>query len=541
VDFNLADIFESVADTVPDREALIYGDKRLTYAELEQRANRLAHHFLDVGVQPGDHIGLQLYNCTEYVEAMIACFKVRAVPVNVNYRYVEDELAYLFNDADLVAVLVDTEFTDRINGVRSRTPQLRHVITVGDGSRPGGAVDYDDALAASDDGRGYDRRSPDDLYVIYTGGTTGMPKGVMWRQEDLFFAGMGGADPVGTPVSTPEEVAERLATKGVINMFPVAPLMHGAAQLATWIGFLQGAKVMLVRKFEPIDVIDTASREKAHSMSIVGDAMARPLAEALAGPRKDADLSSLFAISSAGAILSGAVRDKLQSLLPNVMLLDNFGASETGFQGTAAAGSSPDKGLRFSVNERTLVLSDDLKPVEPGSGIVGRVAQRGHVPLGYYKDEKKTADSFVTIEGERYVLLGDMATVEADGSIAVLGRGAVCINTGGEKVYPEEVEAVLKAHDAVYDSVVVGVPDERFGQRVAAVVQLREGITAEEADLIAHARAHVAGYKAPKSVVLVTEIRRSPSGKADYPWAARVALEAASPARESATTTTTGS
>jgi acyl-CoA synthetase (AMP-forming)/AMP-acid ligase II len=533
VDFNLADIFESVADTVPDREALIFGDRRLTYAELESRANRLAHHFLDVGVKPGDHIGLQLYNCTEYVEAMIACFKVRAVPVNVNYRYVEDELAYLFNDADLVAVLVDTEFTDRISGVRARTPMLRHVITVGNGPRPDGAVDYDDALAASKEVRGFDPRSPDDLYVIYTGGTTGMPKGVMWRQEDLFFAGMGGADPVGTPVSTPEEVAERLATRGVINMFPVAPLMHGAAQLATWIGFLQGAKVMLVRKFEPVDVIDTASREKAHSMSIVGDAMARPLAEALEGPRKGADLSSLFAISSAGAILSAAVRDKLQSLLPNVMLLDNFGASETGFQGTAAAGSSPDKGLRFSVNQRTAVLDEHLKPIAPGSGVIGRVAQRGHVPLGYYKDEKKTADSFVTIDGERWVLLGDMATVEADGNIAVLGRGAVCINTGGEKVYPEEVEAVLKAHPAVYDAIVAGVPDDRFGQRVAAVVQLRDGVAADEAELIAHARAHVAGYKAPKSVVLVPEIRRSPSGKADYPWAARVALESAS--------TTTGS
>ena len=542
MEFNLADIFESVADAVPDREALVFGDRRLTYAELERRANRLAHHFLDVGVKPGDHIGLQLYNCTEYVEAMIACFKVRAVPVNVNYRYVEDELVYLFNDADLVAVLVDPEFSSRIDGIRSRTPLLRHVITVGDGPRPEGAVDYDEALAAADDGRGFEPRSADDLYVIYTGGTTGMPKGVMWRQEDLFFAGMGGADPVGTPVSTPEEVAERLATRGVINMFPVAPLMHGAAQLATWIGFLQGAKVMLVRKFEPVDVIDTASREKANSMSIVGDAMARPLAEALEGPRSGADLSSLFAISSAGAILSQSVRDKLQGLLPKVMLLDNFGASETGFQGTAAAGSSPDKGLRFSVNQRTAVLDENLKEIAAGSGVIGRVAQRGHVPLGYYKDEKKTADSFVTIDGERWVLLGDMATVDADGSIAVLGRGAVCINTGGEKVYPEEVEAVLKAHPAVYDAVVAGVPDERFGQRVAAVVQLRPDSTADESELIAHARAHVAGYKAPKSVVVVPEIRRSPSGKADYPWAAKVARESDStttPARES--TTTTGS
>jgi acyl-CoA synthetase (AMP-forming)/AMP-acid ligase II len=402
---------------------------------------------------------------------------------------------------------------------------LRHVVSVGAGRRPQGAVDFDDAVADEKDSRDFGPRSGDDLYIIYTGGTTGMPKGVMWRQEDLFFAGMGGADPVGTPVSRPEEVAERLATRGVLHFFPVAPLMHGAAQLATWIGFLQGAKVMLVRKFDPVDVVRTAERERANSLSIVGDAMARPLAEALEGPMHGADLSSVYAISSAGAILSGAVRDKLQSLLPNTMLLDNFGASETGFQGTGVSGSSPDKGLRFTVNARSAVLGDDLKPVEPGSGAIGRLAQRGHVPLGYYKDAEKTADSFVTVDGERWVLLGDMATIDADGTIAVLGRGSVCINTGGEKVYPEEVEAVLKAHPAVYDAVVTGVPDERFGLRVAAVVKVRPVTTAPgEDELIAHCRAHVAGYKAPKLVVVVPEIRRSPSGKADYPWAARTAL-----------------
>jgi 3-oxocholest-4-en-26-oate---CoA ligase len=535
VEFNLADIFESVVDVVGDREALVFGDRRLTYAELDQRANRLAHHLESVGIGAGDHVGVQLYNCTEYVETMIACFKVRAVPVNVNYRYVEDELAYLFTDADLVGLVVDTEFSSRIDAVRDRAPMLRHVVTVGSGAQPDKAVHYDDAIGAQPDTRDFPPRSSDDLYVIYTGGTTGMPKGVMWRQEDLFFAGMGGADPVGTPVSTPEEVAERLKTRGVLNMFPVAPLMHGAAQLATWIGFLQGAKVMLVRKFEPEDVIRTAVRERANSLSIVGDAMARPLAETLEGRLAGADLSSLFAISSAGAILSATVRDKLQALLPKTMLLDNFGASETGFQGTATSASSPDKGLKFTVNQRTTVLGDDLKPIRPGSGDVGRVAQRGNVPLGYYKDAKKTADSFVTIDGERFVLLGDMATVEADGTIAVLGRGAVCINTGGEKVYPEEVEAVLKAHPAVYDAVVAGVPDERFGSRVAAVVQLRAGVSApSEDDLIAHCRAHVAGYKAPRSVVVVPEIRRSPSGKADYPWAGRIA-------RDAVPTTTTGS
>jgi acyl-CoA synthetase (AMP-forming)/AMP-acid ligase II len=527
VEYNLADIFESVVDVVGDREALVTADRRLTFAELEARANRLAHHLESVGVGPGDHVGVQLYNCTEYVETMIACFKVRAVPINVNYRYVEDELAYLFNDADLVALVVDTEFTERVDKVRPRAPQLRHVLTVGAGPGPDGSMRYDDAIAAQPDSRGFGPRSADDLYIIYTGGTTGMPKGVMWRHEDIFFAGMGGADPTGTPVSRPDEVAERLATRGVLHYFPVAPLMHGAAQLATWIGFLQGSKVVLVRKFDPADVIATAQREKANTMSIVGDAMARPLAEALEGEFADADLSSLFALSSAGAILSQTVREKLQARLPNTMLLDNFGASETGFQGTGVAGSSPDKGLKFTVNARSAVLDDDLKPVEPGSGVIGRMAQRGHVPVGYYKDEKKTAESFVTIDGERWVLLGDMATIEADGSIAILGRGSVCINTGGEKVYPEEVEAVLKAHPAVYDAIVTGVPDERYGQRVAALVQLRDDQPAPtEHDLIEHARKHVAGYKAPRLVMVVPEIRRSPSGKADYPWAAKVAVQA---------------
>ncbi|MBV9293536.1 MAG: acyl-CoA synthetase [Frankiales bacterium] len=526
MEYNLADIFESVVDVVGDREALVCGDRRLTFDELERRANRLAHHLQSVGVRPGQHVGVQLYNCTEYVETMLACFKIRAVPINVNYRYVEDELAYLFDDADLVALVHDTEFSTRVEAVRSRTPKLHSFITVGDGPQSMGAVDYDDALAAQHDGRDFDPRSADDLYIIYTGGTTGMPKGVMWRQEDLFFAGMGGADPTGTPVSRPEEVAERIPNRGVLHYFPVAPLMHGAAQLATWIGFLQGSKVILVRKFDAVDVVRTAERERANTLSIVGDAMARPLAEALAGECAGADLSSVYALSSAGAILSGAVRDKLQALLPKVMLLDNFGASETGFQGTGVAGSSPDKGLKFTVNNRSAVLDDDLKLVEPGSGVIGRVAQHGHVPVGYYKDEVKTKASFVTIDGERWVVLGDMATVEADGSISLLGRGSVCINTGGEKVYPEEVEAVLKAHPAVYDAVVTGVPDERYGQRVAALVQLRPEVgPPAEGEITEHARKHVAGYKAPRLVVVVPEIRRSPSGKADYPWAAGVAAQ----------------
>jgi acyl-CoA synthetase (AMP-forming)/AMP-acid ligase II len=526
VEYNLADIFESLVDVIGDREALICGDRRLTYAQLEDRANRLARHFLSIGVQPGDHVGVQLYNCTEYVETMIACFKVRAVPVNVNYRYVEEELLYLFKDADLVALVHDTEFTGRINAVSAKAPLLRAFISVGDGETPEGAVMFDDAIGAQDNIRDFGPRSADDLYVIYTGGTTGMPKGVMWRHEDIFFAGMGGADPVGTPVSSPEEVAERAVTRGSMVMFPVAPLMHGAAQLGTWIGFLMSSKVVLIRKFDAIDVIETSKREGANSLSIVGDAMARPIAEALAGPLKGTELPSVFAISSAGAIFSQSVRDTLQELLPNVALMDNFGASETGFQGTGKAGSSPEAGLKFTVNERTTVLGDDLKPIEPGSGTVGRVAQRGHVPLGYYKDETKTKESFVTIDGERWVLLGDAATIEADGTIAVLGRHSVCINTGGEKVYPEEVEAALKAHPAIYDTVVTGVPDERFGSRVTALVQIREEFTPPTLDeLVEHCSTRVAKYKVPRLMFVVPEIRRSPSGKADYPWAAKLAKE----------------
>jgi 3-oxocholest-4-en-26-oate---CoA ligase len=526
VEYNLADIFESLVDVLGDREALVCGDRRLSYNDLEERSNRLAQHFLSIGIKPGDHVGVQLYNCTEYIETMIACFKVRAVPVNVNYRYVEEELLYLFKDADLVALVHDTEFTPRINAVSDKAPMLRAFLSVGDGETPEGAVRFDAATAAQENLRNYAPRSADDLYIIYTGGTTGMPKGVMWRQEDLFFAGMGGGEPIGTPVSRPEEVAERAVTRGNVVMFPVAPLMHGAAQLGTWIGFMMASKVVLIRKFDAVDVVEMCVRERANSLSIVGDAMARPIAEALAGPMKGADMSSVFAISSAGAIFSQSVRDTLQELLPNVMLMDNFGASETGFQGTGKAGSNPDTGLKFTVNARTTVLGDDMVPIVPGSGAIGRVAQRGHVPLGYYKDEIKTKESFITIDGERWVLLGDAATIEEDGTIAVLGRHSVCINTGGEKVYPEEVKAALKAHPAIYDTVVTGVPDERFGARVTALVQIRpEQAAPTLEELTEHCSTRVAKYKVPRLMFVVPEIRRSPSGKADYPWAAKLAKE----------------
>ena len=525
--FNLADIFESIVDVVPERQAIVCEDDRLTYAELEENANRLGHHLQESGVGPGDHVGVQLYNSIEYLTTAVACLKIRAVPVNVNYRYVEEELAYLYNDADLVALVVHRELASRANTVR--TDKLRHAVLVDDdsGADLGGldAVPWEEAVAKASPEREFGPRSPDDQYIIYTGGTTGMPKGVMWRQEDIFFAGMGGGDPAGQPAERPEQIAEQVATRDPSATFPMAPLMHGAAQLASFISFHWGGKVVLQHKFEPKAALRLIEREKVNTVSLVGDAMARPLAEALEAGDADYDLSSLIVVSSAGAVFSDTVRDQLKQHLPNIFLVDAYGASETGHQGTMAAESSPEKGLRFTMNERTAVLDDDLKPVQPGSGVVGRVALKGHVPLGYYNDPVKTASTFKEIDGVRWVLPGDMATVEADGTVLVFGRGSVCINSGGEKVYPEEVEAAVKSHPDVFDAIVVGVADEKWGERVTALVQAREGRTPDPDDIAAHCRTKVAGYKVPRQIHLLDELVRSPSGKPDYPWARKKAAD----------------
>jgi len=511
--YNLADLFEANVDVIGDREALVVGDRRLTYRELDERSNRLAHHLGDeMGVQPGQHVGMHLYNGVEFVEGILACLKIRAVPINVNYRYVEEELRYLYGNADLVALLVDEEFVDRAKAAGAPAMLVAQ-------------QDYEDALAASSPERDFPERSGDDRYIIYTGGTTGMPKGVVWRQEDLFFAGLGGGNPQGDPVSRPREVAERVVERNQIVMFPAPPLMHGAAQLGIFIAFHWGEKVVLVRRYSGEAALDLVDAEKVNSLNLVGDAMARPLAEALDAVPGRWDTSSLFVLSSAGAILSEAVKEQLRRHLPDLIIVDGFGSTETGSQGFGTATSSPDKGLRFTMNERVTVLDDDLQPVVPGSGVVGKLAQRGHVPLGYYNDPEKTAATFFEIDGERWVLPGDMATVEDDGTVLVFGRGSVSINSGGEKIYPEEVEAALKSHRDVFDAVVVGVPDERWGERVAAVVQARPGCTPTLEALEAHCRTRVAGYKVPRLLALVDEMVRSPAGKADYQWARSVAAQ----------------
>ncbi|MEV8540466.1 acyl-CoA synthetase [Streptomyces sp. NPDC051572] len=537
MEYNIADLFESVVDVVPDREALVYIDhpgtgaeRRLTYAELDAAANRVAHHLIATGIRPGEHLGLHLYNGIEYLQTVLGCLKARVVPVNVNYRYVEEELVYLYRDADLVALVFDTEFTERVAAALPRAEQLRHLVRVGAAPEDGpdvSAVAFTDVEAAGSPERGFPARSADDQFIIYTGGTTGMPKGVMWRQEDLFFSGLGGGAPTGEPVKKPEELAERVAAGGAgITFFPTPPLMHGTSTLTAFIGFNFGQRIVIHRKFVPEEVLRTVEKEKVTSMSLVGDAMLRPLIDALNGPMKGTDCSSMFSVSSSGAIMSETVRRQFQELLPNTMLLNNYGSSESGFNGTATADSGAGKSFRIRVNSRTQVV--DPATYEPVAvGEIGRVAQCGHVPLGYYNDPRKTAETFFEKDGRRWVLLGDMATVDEEGVVTVLGRGSQCINTGGEKVYPEEVEQALKSHPDVYDALVAGVPDVRWGNHVAAVVQLRSGAERLSLDEIqTHCRTHLAGYKIPRQLVIAESIQRSPSGKADYRWAREVAVAA---------------
>ncbi|MEU0566669.1 acyl-CoA synthetase [Nonomuraea sp. NPDC005983] len=519
MEFNHADLFEALADAVGDRVAVVCGADRRTYAELDAEANRLAHYLRSVGVGPGEHVGLHLYNGVEYVAGVLAALKLRAVPINVNYRYVEAELLYLYRDSDIRALVYDVEFDARVAAVAGEAPKLEQLISVGGSSSIASAVPYQDALERGEPTRGFEPRSGQDVYIIYTGGTTGMPKGVMWHVEDLFMA-FGGGNPYGEPRATPQEVVGEAVKATPMVMMAAPPLMHGAAQMATFITWWMGSTVVYVRRFEAEEVWRAVEREKVATMNITGDAMARPLAEAL--ETGTYDLSSLFVISSTGAILSGAVRERLQELLPNVMILDNFGSTESGYTASGVAGSSPERGLRYQPQSATrlAVLDDKLRPVAPGSGELGMVAKAGHVAFGYYNDPDKTARTLVTdAEGTRWLLTGDLASVDPDGTVHMFGRGSQCINTGGEKVFPEEVEAVLKGHPAVFDAVVTGVPDERWGSKVAAVVEPRPDVEVTAAELDAHCRQRLSGYKVPRTYAFVTEMVRSPAGKADYRWA----------------------
>jgi acyl-CoA synthetase (AMP-forming)/AMP-acid ligase II len=528
--FQLADLFECVADAVPEREAVVYGERRLTFRQFDERATQLAHYLRGQGIGPGDRVGLYLYNCNEYLEGALAAFKLGASPVNINFRYVEEELRYLCDDADLKAMIFHREFAPRVAGVAPKLPAMRTLIYVEDdshtevGAALPPAVEYESAIREQSSVRDFGERSSDDVYLLYTGGTTGMPKGVMWRHEDVFFAGLQGGNPGGPDITAPKQLGANAAAGNPTVTLPVAPLMHGNGHWSCMIGLHGGGKVVLTqsRRLDGHEIWSLVERERVSVMSIVGDAMARPMAQAL--EEKEYDVASVFAFSSAGALFSEDVKERLRAKLKTTLIIDAFGMSEAGHEGMNL-GKNADGRLRFSIDALTAVLDDDLRRVEPGSGKVGMLARTGRLPLGYWKDPEKTAKTFVTDQdGRRWVMAGDMATIDQDGTAVVLGRGSLCINSGGEKIYPEEVELALRSHPGVYDAVVVGVPDDRWGQRVAAVVQPQPGVSLTLDDLAAHCATHIARYKLPRELHLVESMQRSPAGKADYAWAKSIVL-----------------
>lgn len=533
--FNIADIFEHTVDAVPDRLALIDRDLRLSFAELDERSNRIANALAERGVGAGDHVGIYAQNSHEWIEAMYGAFKIRAIPININFRYVEDELAYLLGNADCVACIFDRQYAPRLAAVRDRAPTVRTFIWIDDGTTGDlaglDAESYDEICAAASPTRDFEERSSDDLYVLYTGGTTGMPKGVMWRQEDVFFALGQGIDAVtGERVDAPDTMAKKAAASaGGLIFLVIPPLMHGAAQWGLMGQMLQGNTIVLLPKFSGEAVWQLVEAEKINSAIITGDAMGRPMIEHLLEDPSRYDTSSLIAVASSAAIFSTTVKEQFLEQFPNLIITDSIGSSEGGFNGIRMVVKGQAKqtagGPTVQPGRDVVVLDENLEVIPPTTvGVVGKLGRGGNIPLGYYKDEKKTAETFVTAaDGRRYAMAGDMAQWEADGTLTLLGRGSTTINSGGEKIHPEEVEQALKDHPAVFDCLVVGVPDERWGQKVAAVVQFRDGQDASLEDLANHARRFIAGYKVPRELHVVDEIVRSPSGKPDYPWATKLA------------------
>ena len=536
--FNLARVHEAVTPLVPDRPCLVWGERRVTYAELAARADRLASllaaHGLGchrerselAGHESGqDHLGLYLYNGNEYLEGMLGSYKARVAPFNVNYRYVEEELAYLLRDAKARALVYHAGFAPVVARVLPELPGLELLLQVADESGNDllpGALDYEAALAAADPAPPALDLSADDLYVLYTGGTTGMPKGVLWRQHDIFMAAMGGRT-YGTweTRTSYDDVRAQVAPTDAVKVLSIPPLMHGAAQWACFYYMAMGATIVFpadTRHLDPVDIWETVERERVLGITVVGDAMARPLVEEL--ERGSYDAGSLLMFGSGGATMSEGIKQRLLARLPTAMVTDVAGASETGAQmGTVSTAGSVSTG-RFAPGPGTVVVDAELRRVlEPGDEEVGWLAQRGSVPLGYLGDADKTARTFPVIDGERFSIPGDRARALPGGEIELLGRDSVTINSGGEKIFAEEVEQAMLRHPAVADCVVAGRPSERWGQEVVAIVRLADGSSATEEELVAEAGRHIARYKLPKTVRFVPEIVRSPSGKADYRWA----------------------
>ena len=529
--WNFADVWEIVAEQVPDALAQVHGDRRITWSEFDRRANGVASALLAAGVEEQDKVAQYLYNGVEYLESVFGAFKAGLAPINTNYRYLDDELVYLWENGDVVAVVFHGSFTDRIEGIRDRVPLVRLWLWVDDSSGPcpAWATPYE---AAADAGTaeavsGPWGRDGDHLLLLYTGGTTGMPKGVMWRQDDLFRTLVGSFMPAVKDAEPDAQVIrDQVQGPGLVGL-PACPLMHGTGCFTQLIVLSGGGCTVTLqaRNLDIEELFDTVEREGVNTIAIVGDAFAKPMVRSLDANPDRWDISSLVIVSSSGVMFSEGAKQGLLGHQPAMMIIDAFSSSEAVGMGqsvSTAAGASVT--AKFTVGEHTKVITDDGRSVEPGSGETGRVAVGGFQPIGYYKDEAKSAATFIQFEGKRYSVPGDYATVEADGSLTLLGRGSVCINTGGEKVYPEEVEEVLKTHESVADAVAVGIPDEKFGEAITAVVELLPGADFDESAIVIHVKGKLAAYKAPKRVLSIDTIGRAPNGKVDYKrlksWAA---------------------
>ena len=545
--FDLSTVFRTVAETIPDKQVLIWRDRRLTYAQMDARIDGIAHYLSSRGLgchterdqlsnhQSGqDHLGLYLRNGNEYLEAMVAGYRARVAPFNVNFRYVEEELLYLLADAKARALVYAAEFAPHVQSIRGRLPELEVLIQVADDSGNEllpDAVDYESIVNTPAPATGMPTPSGDDLYILYTGGTTGMPKGVLWRQHDIFMSAMGGRPFMagGQPLNTYEDLAEQVRAQGGFrSMLLIPPLMHGAAQWGVFNTISTGGWIAMPDNVQRLDadaVLRLCERERVLGIPVVGDAMARPLVDAI--ETGDYDLSTLMAITNGGAPLSPTVRDRLLAALPNLIIMDAVGASESGAQMTTVAtkGVETAAATFTPLDDTTVVSTDFSRVLQPGEGD-GWLARKVYVPLGYLGDAEKTARTFPTIDGVRWSIPGDKARLLADGRIELLGRDSVTINSGGEKIFAEEVERAVASHPAVYDVTVAGRPSERWGNEVVAIVQLTEGKSPTDEELADACRAHIADYKVPKAFIRVDKVVRSPSGKADYRWAKSVVTEA---------------
>ena len=519
--WTFADVWETVAECVPDEVALIHGADRTTWADFERRANAIARHLLDNGCRHQSKVAFYLYNRPEYCELFFACSKASLVHVNTNYRYADAELVYIWDNADSEVVVFGSSFTETTDRIRSDVPKVHTWLWVDDGAGtpcPEWATPYEDVANAEVTDRVVppEGRRGDDLVLLYTGGTTGMPKGVMWRQDDLFMVTDAANRVKMGPGLDPEAIRARTTGPGPISV-PACPLMHGTGLFNAVNTLSLGGAICTLEstKFNIDEFLDTMDSQKVKSTFIVGDAFAKPMLAALDAEPDRWDLSSLRVIISSGVMWGAESKQGLMGHWPQLILVDTYGSSEAiGMGSSVSSKAEAAKTASFSLSDRASVITDDGRIVEPGSGEIGKVGIKGRTPIGYYKDEAKSAQTFPVVDGVRYSIPGDFATIEADGTITLLGRGSVCINTGGEKVFPEEVEEALKTFPGVDDAIAVGIPDDRFGQAVTAVVAGDGGL--DEAAMISHVKSQLAAYKAPKQVFVVDSLDRAANGKVDY-------------------------